>query len=323
MKAVITGIQGFAGGHLAQHLLASGDEVLGCSRRAGWSDEAPADLVDAVPLVAWDLAEHQELPSAVVERIEAFAPDCIYHLAALSVPEDCGRDHPTPAAWATNVAGTEALLELASRLRHRPRILFVSSSHVYASPPAGRPVVAEDAPLAPRSAYGQTKLAGEELVLQRAADSAIDAIVARAFQHTGPRQDGRMMLPSWARQFLQDDRQPIEVYTRDAGIDLTDVRDVVRAYRGLIERGASGEVYNVGSGINRTSGEVLDRLAEQADPGRGVVELWPGHRQDPIADISRLQQTTGWRPEFPLDVTVRDTLEDWRQRLSRRPGGLA
>ena len=322
MKAVITGIQGFVGGHLAQHLLAEGDQVLGCSRRARWSKDAPSDVAGAVPLIAWDIADRQGFSLELEQRMAEFEPDCLYHLAALSVPEDCGRDDPTAAAWATNVAGTEAVLELAASLPRPPRVLFVSSSHVYAPVPWERPLVTEASSLEPRSAYGRTKLAGEQLALEQGREADLEVVVARAFQHTGPRQDGRMMLPSWARQFVQDDQQAVEIYTREAGIDLTDVRDVVRAYRMLIARGAPNSLYNVGSGINRSSGEVLDVLCEIVDPRRAVLELWPGRRQDPIADTTRLTDATGWQPEIPLEVTVRDTLEDWCERLARRPRGM-
>jgi GDP-4-dehydro-6-deoxy-D-mannose reductase len=126
-----------------------------------------------------------------------------------------------------------------------------------------------------------------------------------------------MMLPQWARQFAGGGTSPVEVLTRDAVIDLTDVRDVVRAYRLLAEKGKPDTVYNVGSGRPRRSGEVLDLLRRLADPDRPVKEIHPGEKQDPIADVSRLNQQTGWRPEVPLGQTVADTLAYWRGTLAK------
>ena len=106
----------------------------------------------------------------------------------------------------------------------------------------------------------------------------------------------------------------MQVYTRDAHIDVSDVRDVVRAYRLLLEHGRTGEAYNVGSGVSVRSGEVLRLLHEMADPHRAITESHPGRRQDPIADVTRLVQCTGWQAEIQLEKTVADTLVWWQQQ---------
>lgn len=315
MRALITGVRGFAGSHLAEHLLDAGDEVLGASRQDAWPDEAPATLA-SLPLVAWDLASVEGPDGAARRRIEQFAPTAIYHLGALSVREDCGTDEPTPTAWQVNVEGTGRVVELAARLPSRPRVLLVSSSRVYAPVDEDAAWVDEGAPLGPTSAYGKTKQAAEELATRRSGELGVELIVARAFQHAGPRQDPRLMLAEWARQFAVGGEQPVRVQTLDAWIDLSDVRDVVRAYRLLLERGSAGKKYNIGSGVARRSGDVLQRLRELADPGRPIIELRPGRKQDPIADCRRLKECTGWRPQVPLEQTLLDTLEDWRQRVS-------
>ncbi|NQU23334.1 MAG: NAD-dependent epimerase/dehydratase family protein, partial [Candidatus Nealsonbacteria bacterium] len=210
--------------------------------------------------------------------------------------------------------GTRRVMELAAELPSRPRVLFVSSSHVYAPVTTETPVVDESAPLQPQRGYGRSKLAAEAEVRRAVEELGCDAVVTRSFQHTGPRQNPRMMLPQWARQFALAGSEPVEVHTRDAMIDLTDVRDVVRAYRLLIERGTRGEVYNVGSGVAVRSGDVLDVLRNLADPQRPIVELHPGRKQDPIANIDRLVQSTGWQPIVPIETTVADTLAWWRSR---------
>ena len=125
-----------------------------------------------------------------------------------------------------------------------------------------------------------------------------------------------MMLPEWARQVAAGGQLPIAVQTCDASIDLSDVRDVVRAYSLLIEKGVPGKAYNVGSGIPRRTGDVLGLLLEAAGAsGREVVERVPGRKFDPIADIGQLKGLTGWHPAIALEQTLADTLAWWRARL--------
>ena len=314
-RALITGISGFVGGFLAEHLLDAGDAVLGCSPDGRWEAESPEAIRDRVELVAWDLGDADGMAPDARQRIERFAPDVLYHLAALSVPEDCGRRQPTSRATAVNVGGTRRMLELVAGLGRGVRVLLISSSHVYAPVSADSPIVDEDAPLGPQRGYGQTKLAAEEEVRRAIRQAGCDGLIARAFQHTGPRQTPRMMLPQWTRQFACG-TEPVRVYTLDAHLDLSDVRDVVRAYRLLGEHGRRGEVYNVGSGIQRRSGDILELLRRAADPNRPVVELRGGFKQEPIADVGRLVRCTGWRPEIPLERTISDTLEWWRTQTS-------
>ncbi len=315
-RALITGIAGFAGGFLAEHLLACGDAVLGAAPQGRWEPNSSEPIQRRVELLAWDLSSDSGLNYAAKRRIDAFEPSAIYHLAALSVPDDCGQVDPLPPAISINVEGTRRVVDLAASLPSRPRLLLVSSAKVYAPVEAHNPLVDETAPLGPRTAYGRTKLAAEQIALKAAARGECEALVARAFQHTGPRQNARMMLPEWAIQFASDDRAPIEVRTRDAVIDLSDVRDVVRAYRLLIERGEPGGVYNVGSGRPSRSGEVLDLLRQLAGPGRPIRETRPGPKQDPIAITSRWDQNTGWRPQVPLEKTVADTWAYWRKLVA-------
>jgi nucleoside-diphosphate-sugar epimerase len=312
MKALITGVTGFAGGYLAEHLLARGDEVLGCSSSGAWPDWASAELRQRVPLVAWDVGEPNGLAGDDLGRIAAFSPDCIYHLAAISVPDDCGNERPNTRAMAVNVEGTVRVLELAAAFRPAPRVLFTSTSHVYAPAPDGV-WIDERAPLGPATAYGLTKLEAEQRLADLARELELQVVIARAFQHTGPRQSARMMLPEWAAQFARGGPDGVRVKNRDAWVDVTDVRDVVRAYRLLVERGKPAATYNVGSGVNRRSGDILDLLAGLSGRELPIVEYQPGRRQGPVADVGRLKECTGWQPDIPLQVTVADTLDYWVQ----------
>jgi GDP-4-dehydro-6-deoxy-D-mannose reductase len=315
-RALITGVTGFAGGYLAEYLLEGGDQVLGCSPDGSWDRSSPPELPNRVELVTWDLAKSEGLPEAARRRIESFRPDGIYHLAALSIPDDCGEEDPTSAALAVNVDGTRRVLHLAASLASRPRVLFPRSSHVYKPVSAESPRVRETSPLGPTRGYGRTKLLAEAEVCRAVEKSDVDAVIARSFQHAGPRQDQRMMLSQWARQIAAGGPAPVRVHTCDAHLDLTDVRDVVRAYRLLIEHGRRGGTYNVGSGVNRRSGDVLELLRRATDSQRPIVELHPGAKQDPIADTTRLVRCTGWQPEIPIEQTAADTLAWWQQVIA-------
>lgn len=308
MRVFITGITGFAGGFLAEHLLACGDDVLGCSRRGEWAGWAGDELRRGIKVLNWDVGEKTaaaEIPAAV----EQFSPDCIYHLAALSVPSDCGTTEPTERAIEVNVRGTERVLDLAASLKRKPRVVFISSSHVYGRATKENHRFDETTPTNPQRAYGKTKLLAEEAVRRAVAERGLDAVTVRAFQHTGPRQEPRLMLPEWVEQLADPSIASLRVKHLDTWIDLSDVRDVVRAYRLLAERGESGGVYNVGSGMARRTGDILDALLKIAAVSLRVIEFQPGPEKfDPIADTRRLHAATGWRPEIEREKTISDTL---------------
>lgn len=312
MKTLVTGVTGFAGTYLAEHLLAAGDTVLGCSRGGAWPQSTPPHVQSDVPVLTWDVGDPAQPSAKVLDQIRDFAPECIFHLAALSVPRECGRDTPTEIATAVNVDGTARVLDLAANLKTAPRVVFISSSHVYAPLAEQSPPLKEDAAIAPRGAYGKTKQSAEQLVIAAHANG-LETITVRAFQHTGPRQGTQMMLPEWADQFARSQTDPINAYNCDTWIDLTDVRDVVRAYRLLAERGTPGETYNLGSGTTRRTGDILDILRTMAGPNRQIVELRPGVHFDPVADIERLVQATAWQADFTLEQTVADTWEYFKR----------
>jgi GDP-4-dehydro-6-deoxy-D-mannose reductase len=158
-------------------------------------------------------------------------------------------------------------------------------------------------------------LAAEQVVLDAVQRRGLNAVIARAFQHTGPRQIGRMMLPEWMKQIVNSDESPIRIHTREARIDLLDVRDVVQAYESLAESGECGAVYNVGSGNVYQTGDLIDRLLEIAEMDREVIETRPGIKQDPVADITRLKKDTCWEPQISMDRTLSDTLAWWRENV--------
>jgi GDP-4-dehydro-6-deoxy-D-mannose reductase len=308
VRAFITGITGFAGTHLAEHLLASGDRVFGCSTEGHWRPHTPSSLTESVRLLRWDISSDPSL--RFQRRIAEYQPDVVFHLAAVSVPRACGQLDPVGRAWSVNVLGTRRVLQLAAGLPQRPRVLLVSSSHVYAPVDAPTAVVREDAPLAPPGAYGKTKLAAEGELLRAVAAGGLDGYIARSFLHAGPRQDPRLMLSEWCRQLADDNAQAIRVLNLDSYFDMSDVRDVVRAYRLLAVHAESG-TYNVGSGVCRQSRDMLQRLLALTGCEKSIEECEPGVRRQPIADISRLQRDTGWRTEIALEQTLADAYAYW------------
>ncbi len=303
MRALITGVAGFAGSHLAEHLLASGDQVIGTTT----TNERRA--TDArLEAIEWDI--RSPAPPETVGRIQEFAPQWIFHLAAISVPARCGADEPTQEAIQVNVAGTEHVLQLLGQIHPSPRLVFTSTSYVYPGDITG--LVDETTQPAPRRGYGKSKWMAEQQLARSADLDSIDYVVARAFNHAGPRQLPGMLVSDWASQFADPQRDPIQVHSMDGVLDLTDVRDVVQAYRSLADSGQSGQTYNVGS-ARATSTRQLWEIFTQLVGARQFQALFPGPKQQPIADTTKLRSITGWEPRIPIETTIRDTLQYWQQ----------
>ncbi|MGQ9503723.1 MAG: NAD-dependent epimerase/dehydratase family protein [Thermogutta sp.] len=311
-RALITGITGFVGRHLCAHLLEWGDQVIGLAPYPVVEDWAWGALPKPGQILFWDL-ETSLSPNDVKAQIRTFQPTIVYHLAGLSVPDECGDVEPNQKAWKINVEGTLHIIELLREVSPHARLIFVSTSHVYRVPQDRVTFVSEDYPVTPRNGYAQTKLAAEQIVQSAIEKQDLDAVIVRAFPHTGPGQPERMMLPSWIAQFVRGD-QVIRVHTLKATIDLSDVRDVVRAYRLLADSGLRGEVYHVGSGIPRTSGDVFNFLQTVASRDCEVVEIYPGVKYDPVADLRKIRDRANWKPEIPLETTVSDTYQWWLSR---------
>jgi GDP-4-dehydro-6-deoxy-D-mannose reductase len=239
----------------------------------------------------------------------------VFHCAGAAQVAQSWRDTSRPLA--SNVLTTHYLLDALRRHGSRCRVVIAGSATVYA--PSSSPL-GESAALAPASPYAVSKLAQEELGLRALAEDAVEVIVARAFNHTGPRQSADFFAPGIARQIALAERgamaPTVKVGNLDAQRDLTDVRDIVRAYALLMEKGTPGTVYNVASGVGRQLRAVLDGLLRRSrvalrieiDPAR----LRPRDTPTVVGDATRLRAATGWVPEIPFDRTLDDLLEYWR-----------
>jgi GDP-4-dehydro-6-deoxy-D-mannose reductase len=296
VRSRITGGRGFVGTWLADHLREVGDEVVAIDHEV--------DVTD---------------PEAILAAVSDAAPDAIYHLAALT---HVGKSWDEPlGVLEVNVIGTAAVLAAARQCGTDPRVLVTSSAEVYGAvtDPSQLPLD-ESSPTAPLTPYAASKLAAEAVVAQTVLGHGQHVIIVRPFNHIGPGQSPNFAVPALAKRIVEADRRgapTIPVGNLSARRDFTDVRDVVRAYRLLIESGLPGEVYNVCSGRDVGIGDIADRLlslagtalAFETDPSLVRPVEVPVLRGDP----GRLVETTGWKPEVALDQTLADVLAYWRR----------
>ena len=313
---LITGAAGFAGSHLLDLLTGSGvdsgSNIVGWYRpggTVGTAGTAPAHG----STVKWDAVDLLDR-SSVVEAIARLRPALVYHCAGAA---HVGRawEH-AEATFAINVRGTHHLLDGLCQAGVEARVLVPGSALVYR--PAGE-ALAENHPLIPADPYGVSKLA-QELLARHLPASGVQVTIARAFNHFGPRQDPAFSISGFARQIasIEAGLQPpeIAVGNLDALRDLTDVRDTVRAYRAIAERGEPGRAYNVCSGHAVAIRDILGRLVARArvpirvhvDPAR----FRPNDVPLLLGNPSRLRDELGWIPEIPLEQTLSDVLQYWR-----------
>jgi GDP-4-dehydro-6-deoxy-D-mannose reductase len=319
MRALISGITGFVGGHLAEHLLEQGDVVVGLSASGRWPD-ATAHLAEAVRLETFDLLA--DSVGSLARMISRKRPEAIYHLAAQANPH-ASFDDPR-ATWDLNLGGTLTLLEAvrAAELDAKPRVVLVGSGVSYGNPSPEDLPVTERCPLRPNNPYAASKAAADLLGIQHWLSHGTPVVIARPFNHAGPRQEDRYVLSSFARQVAEverGDRPRIEVGNLQVVRDFTDVRDIVRAYRLLAESGRPGEVYNIGTGRDESLARLLDTLRGLAErPVEVVVDparVRPVDQPLLLADASKLRADTGWEPLWTSEQTLADMLNFWRSHL--------
>jgi GDP-4-dehydro-6-deoxy-D-mannose reductase len=300
MKALVTGASGFVGRHLVTHLTASGDIVHTSDRDIDGIDITDADQVLAL--------------------FEEVRPDVVYHLAGWA---DVGGSWKAPVeAFRANAEGTLNVLSAATDTGVE-RVLAVSSADVYGIVTPNELPLTEDSPLRPASPYAASKVAADYLGLQAWLGRHLPVLRVRAFNHLGPGQTDKFVAPALASRVARAERDGGEVLTvgdLSARRDFTDVRDVVRAYRLLVEHGEPGEVYNVCSGVDLAVADLAEQLVSQSRvPLRLEVDeslLRPVELPVLRGSHDRLTAATGWEPEIPIGQTLTDLLEDWRERVA-------
>jgi GDP-4-dehydro-6-deoxy-D-mannose reductase len=307
---LVTGASGFAGGHLVEHLAPAHDIV-------AWTRSAPPpELANRARWERLDLLDRDRVRATIA----AVRPSRIYHCAGVTQVAESWRD--TAGVLEGNVRATEYLFDALRRAGVPCRVLVPGSAAVYA--PSSEPI-AEDSPLAPASPYALSKLAQEELARRAVVEDGIDVVLTRSFNHTGPRQTAAFAAPAFAKQIAMIEAGKMEPVIRvgnlDARRDISDVRDVVRAYAALMSSGQPGMTYNVGSGTSRTMRSVLDALLARS---KVPVRIEPDASRMRPADIpvltancSHLEQATGWRPAISFNQMLDDLLEYWRRNTER------
>jgi GDP-4-dehydro-6-deoxy-D-mannose reductase len=315
MRILLTGISGFAGGYLAEALLAQGGvELYGMSRQTRWPPEL-SHLVDRVILHRCDLGDGAGI-EAILRDVQ---PEQVYHLAGYS---NAGQSYREPeAAWTGNLTGTRCLYDAIQRWGGRPRILYVGSGLVYGELEDSARGFDELSPLRPSSPYAASKAAADLMSYQYAVSAGLDIVRVRPFNHIGPRQEPQYAVAHFAQQLaaIECGKQAplLETGNLHPRRDLTDVRDMVRAYTVLMERGHTGEVYNAGTGQTHSMYEVLERLLTLT-PLKVEIRQRPGLVRTADsnvirADASKLHHEIGWRPQLSLDQTLADVLAYWRR----------
>jgi GDP-4-dehydro-6-deoxy-D-mannose reductase len=289
---LVTGAQGFVGGHLLDQLGGRGLPV-------------DVDVTDA---------------RAVARAVAASRPSGVVHLAAISSVGASWAD--AGETWRVNAVGTVNVLEAIRLEAPATRVLVASTGEVYGR--AEEVPTTEDAPIAPLSPYAASKAAAE-LACDQARRAAVDVVVARAFQHEGPGRDELFAVGSWSAQVARAEEAgggAVRVGDLSARRDITDVRDVCRAYMLLLDPSVPADTYNVATGRAVEMREVLEILVGLAecpleiepDPER----MRPAELPVVCGDASRLQAATGWTPRIPLEQTMADTLEAARMVVAER-----
>ena len=313
--ALITGITGFVGSHLAEYLLSKGLEVCGTVRSASSLDNL-SHIARELRLFVADLTVARSVEKAVKES----KPDYIFHLASAS---SVFQSWQSPLeVMKTNVIGTVHLFEAIRKAGIDPRVHIAGSSEEYGMIYPEELPVREANPLRPLSPYAVSKVAQDRLAYQYYKSYGLRAVVTRAFNTTGPGRPPIYVASNFARQIAEIERgkKPvIHVGNLDAQRDFSDVRDIIRAYWLVVEKGEPGEVYNICSEKARTIQEVLDLLLSITDRNIKIQpnpsRMRPSDIEVIRGDCTKFRQQTGWKAEIPLEKTMADLLDYWRQRV--------
>jgi GDP-4-dehydro-6-deoxy-D-mannose reductase len=316
MRVLITGITGFVGSYMAEHALARGAEVYGSSRWRSKTENIE-HIRSKITLIESDLRDL----SSVRNLLETASPDCVVHLAAQSF---VGASWSTPAeTLSTNIISQVNVLEAVRGLKMAPRFLVVGSSEEYGLVSEDELPIRETNALRPLSPYAVSKVAQDMMGYQYFKSYGLPIVRSRAFNHEGPRRGDVFVTSNFAKQVAEIEaglRDPV-VYVGDLKPrrDYSDVRDVVRGYWLLLERGEPGEVYNLCSGRSWAIQQVLDFLLEQSTV-KGITVKTDPTRLRPSdvmileGDPSKIEKAVGWKVEIPFERTLRDLLGYWRQR---------
>jgi len=314
LRSLITGAGGFVGGHLCAYLLAHTDWEL-----TGTVYPHPVDAQPQEPRLRLRYADLRD-PEGVQALVGEVQPDRIFHLAAQSFVPASFAD-----PWDTlqnNIRAQLNLLEAVRRSGRDVRVLVIGSNEEYGAPKPEELPQTEESPLRPNNPYAVSKVAQDFLGLQYYLAYGLPVVRVRPFNHTGPGQAPRFVVPAFASQIARIEaglQEPVmQVGNLEAARDFTDVRDIVRAYHLAVSQGEPGEVYNLASGRPRSVRGLLETLLSYSR-AEIRVERDPS-RYRPVdvpvvyGSAAKFHRRTGWEPQIPFEQTLRDILAYWREQ---------
>jgi GDP-4-dehydro-6-deoxy-D-mannose reductase len=308
-KVLVTGSNGFVGQHLVRELSEHDIAVIGVGGPLPAGASAAPGSSNYLVL---DLSKPEE-----AAKIDFTGVDGVIHLAGLAA---VGPSFDDPMLYMDINVGIEVnLFEVATAQAAKPRFLIISSGTLY-DPSSPQPLT-ESSPTLPNSPYAVSKL-GQEQMARYYQSRGFECIIARPFNHIGPGQGPGFIVPDLAQQIVAvaaGKQAEVSVGNLDSKRDYTDVRDIVRAYRLLLEKGQAAETYNICSGNPVSGHEILDGLAAAAGVQPVVTADSDKMRPSDIAVLSgshqKLSDDTGWQPEIPLATALADVVAGWRKRL--------
>jgi len=319
MKTVlITGASGFVGGFLAEHLLSQGGyDIVGTATSDASIAHSP--VAEKITFIKTDFTDQAQVTS-LLRRVQ---PDYVYHLVAQA---SVGASFQDPIG--TLHANIDAQIHLLEALRSEKlldtRVLIVCSAEEYGYVTPQDLPVDEETPLRPANPYSVSKITQDFLAFQYHLSYKLPLIRVRPYNHIGPRQKLGYVAADFAYQVAAIEKgkqEPImKVGNLDAKRDFTDVRDMVRAYTLLVEKGIPGEVYNVGAGVSHSAQDILNLLLKASDTTITVqhdpAKMRPSDVPEIVVNAHKMQKITGWKPEIPFEQTIQDILAYWRETVS-------
>lgn len=314
-KVLITGISGFAGSYLAEYLIAKRKYKIFGTYLINSGLNNIAHIKDILNLVEIDLRN----AGKVRESVRRIKPDLVFHLAAFPSPAESFKD-PT-GTIINNVTVQINLLEAIKECNlHNCRVLVVSSADVYGKVSKRDIPIDENTPLMPTNPYAVSKITQDFLALQYFISYQMQVVRVRPFNHIGPRQSPSFVVSSFAKKIAEIEhgaRKPVlGVGNLSTKRDFTDVRDIVEGYVRILEKGLSGEVYNIGSGISYKIAHILDMLLSYSKKKivlqENPVFFRPYDSEELRCDYRKLREITNWEPKISIKTTLKETLDYWR-----------
>jgi len=313
---LITGITGFAGSYLAEHLQGFAGEIHGISRSGKWPKTYPENL-HTIPLHTNNFQDSAQLALL----LKTINPTHIYHLAGFA---QTGKSFVNQhEAWLGNLNVPQTLYDAIKKSGINAKVLFAGSGLIYGSARYDKEIKTESSELMPQSPYASSKAAADLLSYQVWVNDKIEIIRARPFNHIGPRQSIDFAMASFSKQIAEIEllgKKPvIKTGSLSAFRDLTDVRDTVKIYASLMEHGIPGEAYNIGSGKNTRISDALKMLVSFSNKPNLIIEEEPSTSTQDfelLVGIDKLNKTISWEPAFSLEETLTDTLNYWRQVIA-------